>query len=196
MNQHILSKQLVQRDVLNKEPAQSLGEVFLTAASSLFIIAARMHQLSRAVDPVELQQSLIHHIHQFEHHLQQKNVRAEQVLIAKYFLCALLDDVVEHDWLGNQGLWRAYSLLFHFFQESSQDERVIVLIDRLQQEPTMNIALLEFAYMTLLYGYQGQWRHSPQGYFKVLEKIDELYHVLIWHYGDFRKSLFIRHHET
>lgn len=185
-------KQLVQRDAITQDLSLSPGEAFMHAASNLFIVVARIRNLSRAVDPVELQRSLIQQIHQFEYSLQQKNIRAEQILIAKYFMCALLDDVIENEWFGGQNLWRAYALLYHFFQEEIQNERVFTLIDRLQQEPSMNIALLELAYMILIYGYQGQYRTSQKGYFKLLERIDELYHVLNWYYGDFRKSLFIQ----
>ena len=68
----------------------------------------------------------------------------------------------------------------------------IMVRGQLQQEPTVNIALIELAYMILVYGYQGIYRQSHQGYFLLLQKMDELYHLLNWHYGDFRKSLFIQ----
>lgn len=189
----IVLSQLVKRDTVRPETAPPmLGEAFLIAAAPLFAMAARIQKISPDMDPVQLQEYLIRDIHQFELHLQQKNIRAEQILIAKYFICALLDDLIENEWLEGQGLWRAYALRFHFFQENNGDERVFAVIERLQQEPSVNIALLEFAYMILVYGYQGRYRQSSNGYHKLLGKIDELYHILNWQYGDFRKSLFIQ----
>ncbi|MCD6046365.1 MAG: hypothetical protein K0S08_12 [Gammaproteobacteria bacterium] len=192
MTQHIVLTPLKQRDAVYADAVQtSQGEVFLTAASSLFITAARLKNLSQEIDPIQLQQQLIQQIQQFEFQLQQKNIRTEQILIAKYFICALLDDLIEHDWLGGEGFWRAYALTFYFFQESAVDEKIFTVMSRLQQEPSTNIALIEFAYMILIYGYQGRYRREAQGYFRLLEKMNELYLVLQWHYGDFRKSLFL-----
>jgi len=189
----VVLTQLAQRDSAATDAAPTtLGDSFLIAASSLLIMAGRIQHLSRDTDPLNLQQNLIRQVHQLELHLQQKNVRTEQILIAKYFICALLDDLIEYEWLDGHGLWRSHALLFHFFQENNADERVFTLIERLQQEPSVNIALIEFAYMVLIYGYQGRYRHMSNGYFKLLEKVDELYQVLNWHYGDFRKSLFIQ----
>jgi len=194
-NKEIVFTQFVQRDQPpHQEPtvAASMGDVFFVAASDLFVLVARAKQLSHDMDLQTLRDMLIEQVQEFERHLQKKNVRTEQILIAKYFICALLDDVIEYVWLEGQGFWRSHALLFYFFQENAPGDKVFSLIARLQQETTINIALLEFAYMVLLYGYQGNYRTMNQGYAKLLEKIDELYHSLNSHYGDFRKSLFIQ----
>lgn len=189
----IVLPQLVRRDTVHYDTAAALlGDMFIIAAEPLFVLAARLKQFSRDVDPLQLQETIIQDVCQFELQLQQRNIRAEQIFIAKYFICALLDDLIEYEWFQGDGLWRAYALLNYFFQEHPREDKLFSLIERLQQEPTVNIALIELAYMVLIYGYQGACRQSNQGYMMLLQKMDELYQLLSNHYGDFRKSLFIQ----
>lgn len=164
---------------------------FLQAADVLFSVAGRMKYLSSEMDPLALQNYLIPNLQKMETVLQQKNIRAEKILLAKYFMCCFLDDLIEQVWLKNQGLWRAYRLVFYFFQENDGDERFFALLERLQQEPSSNIDLLELAYIIFLHDYQGAYRKAPNGYYLALEKIDELYQILHSQRGDFRKNLFI-----
>lgn len=165
--------------------------LFLRAADPLFIIAGRIKKISPDMEPLALQNYLITQIQQMETRLQQGDIRAEHIMLAKYFICCFLDDLIEHEWLLSLDAWRAHHLLFYFFQEKNADTRILSLIENVQQEPTSNIALIELVYMMLLYGYQGAYRNMPHGYYRLLEKLDELYHILHGQYGDFRKNLFI-----
>lgn len=194
MTAHMPALSIARKDKSGFDPQQMPSEQdnsFLQAADVLFSLAARIKQFSSEMDPLTLQNYLIPNLQQMETVLQQKNIRAEKILLAKYFMCCFLDDLIEQVWLKNQGLWRAYRLVFYFFQENDSDERFFALLERLQQEPSSNIDLLELAYIIFLHDYQGAYRKAPNGYYLALEKIDELYQILHWQHGDFRKNLFI-----
>ena len=191
MRELILSQVTTPSDTKSQGPQAPLGYTLWNATSPMILLAARAHRLSPSLDLSHFQRKLILDMQAFERDLQHNNIRAEQILIAKYFMCALLDEALEYEWLKGQGLWQAHALLFHFFQEANADEKFFTLVERLQQEVTVNIALLELAYMVLVYGFQGKHREMNNGYFILLQKMDELYHQLNWHYDDFRKSLFI-----
>lgn len=170
--------------------AKSLLNPLLSAAYPLFNQASRLQLFPPQLDPFEMQQSLCSAMEAFEKQCSHHNLRNEQILLGRYFLCALLDDIIEHQ-LTPPVYWVPYSLLTLYYQESLFDNRLFTLIDRLKEQPPLNLFLLEMAYMILVYGYQGFYRQEPQGNSFILTKLDELYHVIRWQHGDFRKNLFI-----
>ena len=178
-------------DVNHLATSSMADNLFLRAAEPLLVIAGRIKKISPDMAPLALQNYLITQIQQMETQLQQSNIRAENIMLAKYFMCCFLDDLIQYEWLLSSDAWRMHHLLFYFFQEKNADARMLGLIESLQQEPETNIALIELIYMLLLYGYQGGYRSMPDGHYRFLEKLDELYHILHWQHGDFRKNLFI-----
>jgi len=179
------------RPAFEASAKQDQEDVFSCAAAPLFTFARRIKKMASEMDPLALQNYLAAKIHQMEAQLQNANIRAEKIMLGKYFICCFLDDLIEYEWVHHVGIWRAYRLVFYYFQENNGDERVDVLIERLKQEPSSNLALLELVYMILLYGYQGSCRKELNGYCRSLERIDALYQLLHCQSGDFRKNLLI-----
>ena len=179
-----------ERLVAKPEPRlKSVLNPLLEASYPLFAWVSRLQLMPQSFDHAVLQQHLLDLIQQYEQHCQKLKVRQEQMLLGRYFLCSLLDDILAHG--PSDGFNPAFSLLSHYNQESLQDNRLFALIDRLHENPAANLFLLELAYMILVYGYFGQYRQDPHGYAIILEKQDALYHLIRWQHGDFRKNLFI-----
>ncbi len=168
-----------------------LSYLFWEASMPLILVASRAPFLTPDLDPSKLQKKLIQEMQVFEKSLQKKNIRAEQIMIAKYFLCALVDESLEFEWLKGHGFWKAHALLYHFFQETSADEKFFTLLARLQKEPSVNLPLLELAYMSLVYGFQGKYRQMDAGHLLINQLMSAVYHQLNWYYDELRKSLFI-----
>ncbi len=160
----------------------------LTASQTLFATASRLQLLPQEFDPAFLQQQLIDQIQRFNQACDNK-LHDDAISVGRYFLCSLLDDIVEHG--PSSGFSPGYSLLTHYYQEALADNRAFMLIERLESHPAANVFLLELAYMILVYGFFGQCRFDPNGYALILEKQDALYHLIRWQHGDFRKNLFI-----
>ncbi len=161
----------------------------LTASYALLATASRLQLLAQEFDPAFLQQQLISQLHAFDIACANK-VRDEVLSLGRYFLCSLLDDIVEYG--PSSGFSPGYSLLMHYYQEIPADNRAFKLMERLEDNPVANVFLLELAYMILVYGYFGPYRFDPNGYAIILEKQDTLYHLIRWQHGDFRKNLFIQ----
>lgn len=163
----------------------------LSAAYPLFHYVSRLQLFPQDLEPGSVQQQLCAALVEFEHQAQKHVLREEHIALARYFLCALLDDVLEHS-ANLQGInWLPHSLLNLYYQETLIDHRLYKIIDHLQEQPAVNLHLLEMAYMILVYGYQGIYRQELHGSQLILEKIDELYHLIRWQHGDFRKNLFM-----
>jgi type VI secretion system protein ImpK len=168
---------------------KSLLNPLLNAAFPLLNHAAHVQLFNQDFDAAALQAQLCQHIQAFEQNCERSTLRPEQVLLGRYFLCALLDDVLEHTQLEIS--WLPYSLLDLYYQENVVDYRLFNLIDRLKEQPAINLFLLEMAYMILVYGYQGIYRREAQGSAILLEKMNDLYRLIRWQQGDFRKNLFM-----
>lgn len=168
---------------------KSLLNPLLNAAFPLLNYASRFQLFAQDFDAATLQPQLCQEIHDFEQHCERSTLRHEHVQLGRYFLCALLDDVLEHS--HQESSWLPYSLLDLYYQENVVDYRLFNLIDRLKEQPANNLFLLEMAYMILVYGYQGIYRQEAQGSSILLEKMTDLYHLIRWQQGDFRKNLFM-----
>lgn len=168
---------------------KSLLNPLLNAALPLLNHAAHVQLFAQDFDAATLQPQLCQQIQAFEHCCERSSLRHEHVLLGRYFLCALLDDVLEHS--PQESSWLPYSLLDLYYQENVVDYRAFNLIDRLKEQPAKNLFLLEMAYMVLVYGYQGIYRREAQGSAILLEKMNDLYRLIRWQQGDFRKNLFM-----
>lgn len=188
--QFSLATHIRQRLVVKPEKRfKSAVNPLLAASYGLFSWVARLQLLPEEYDHATLQALLLSQIEDFEQQCAKQHVRSEQIQLGRYFICSLIDDILEHG--PSAGYNVCFSLLMHFDQEPLADNRLFLLIDRLQENPAVNLFLLEVAYMTLVYGYMGQYRQDPHGYAIILEKQDALYHLIRWQHGDFRKNLFI-----
>lgn len=178
---------------LSKEQRQSpvIKNPYLAAANPFFLVASRLQTQVLDVAPSELHQRLMRIMQHFENYLEAKSFRAEQILLVRYFMAAMIDDIVAHVALKEPDLWWMFSLLMHYYNEKPGEEKIFLVLDRLMLEPEMNGEILEVAYYVLSYGYQGKYRFANNGRVSLLEKMDELYQLLHWQRGDFRKNLFV-----
>ena len=123
----------------------------------------------------ELQQQVIGEIQNFENHALQKGASRNQVDIAKYFLCALIDETVLNTPWGHAGGWSNNSLTSFFFHETFGGEKFFQFLDRLKQQPAQNLNLLELTYLCLSLGFQGKYRDTDHGMHALEKERQELY---------------------
>ena len=89
--------------------------------------------------------------------------------IARYALCATLDDVVLNTPWGGQSSWGLQSMVATFHREVVGGDRFYDLLARLEKEPGGNIDMLEFLYMCLSLGFEGRLRVEQGGSEKHLQ---------------------------
>ena len=139
------------------------------AAATLFSLVSRIRNRAQHMDPEKLRRSVVAEVREFENRALQTGVDAQDVKIARYAICATLDDVVLNTPWGGQSIWAQQSMVGTFHKETVGGDRFFDLLARLEKEPANNIDLLEFLYMCLSLGFEGRLRVEQRGTEKHLE---------------------------
>jgi len=155
----------------SKAPAVALtGMNQLTAcATTLFALISRIRNRAQHMDPDKLRQSVVGEVRAFENRALQAGMPAQTVKIARYALCATLDDVVLNTPWGGQSAWGLQSMVGTFHRETVGGDRFYDLLARLEKEPATNIDMLEFLYMCMSLGFEGRLRVEQGGSEKHLQ---------------------------
>ncbi len=142
----------------------------LTAcASTLFALISRIRNRAQHMDPDKLRQSVVAEVRGFENRALQSGISAQNVKVARYALCATLDDVVLNTPWGGQSNWGLQSMVGTFHRETVGGDRFYDLLARLEKEPGQNIDMLEFLYMCMSLGFEGRLRIEPGGSEKLMQ---------------------------
>ncbi len=139
------------------------------AAATLFSLVSRIRNRAQHMDPEKLRRSVVSEVRSFENRALQSGVDAQEVKIARYAICATLDDVVLNTPWGGQSIWAQQSMVGTFHKETVGGDRFYDLLARLEKEPGNNIDLLEFLYMCLSLGFEGRLRVEQGGSDKHLQ---------------------------
>ncbi|MCF6232414.1 MAG: type VI secretion system protein TssL, long form [Rhodobacteraceae bacterium] len=138
-------------------------------ASTLFSLISRIRNRAQHMDPDKLRQSVVAEVRGFENRALQAGIVAQTVKVARYALCATLDDVVLNTPWGGQSNWGLQSMVGTFHRETVGGDRFYDLLARLEKEPGGNIDMLEFLYMCMSLGFEGRLRIEQGGSEKHLQ---------------------------
>lgn len=139
------------------------------SAATLFSLVSRIRNRAQHMDPEKLRRSVVAEVREFENRALKNGVDAQDVKIARYAICATLDDVVLNTPWGGQSIWAQQSMVGTFHKETVGGDRFFDLLARLEKEAANNIDLLEFLYMCLSLGFEGRLRVEDRGTEKHLE---------------------------
>jgi type VI secretion system protein ImpK len=151
-------------------PAEAPGELALTglnplnaAAAALFALVSRVSNRAQHLDPDKLRANVVAEVRAFERRALTAGIDPQTVKVARYAICATIDDVVLNTPWGGQSGWTQQTLVGAFHKEVVGGDRFYDLLARLEREPGKNIDLLEFLYMCLALGFEGRLRVEPNG---------------------------------
>ncbi len=162
----------------------------LTAcAAPLFSLISRIRNRAQHMDPDKLRSSVVAEVRAFENRALQAGVPAQTVKIARYALCATLDDVVLNTPWGGQSSWGLQSMVGTFHRETVGGDRFYDLLARLEKEPGTNLDVLEFIYMCLSLGFEGRLRIEQGGPDKHLQIRQGLARIIRGQRGDVERDL-------
>lgn len=148
------------------------------AASALFSLASRFRQLDDYPKMEGLHASLIHEVNAFIWSAQRRSYSDDEVLVARYTICATLDEIIQNTAWGKQAKWHENNLLAHFQGEAWGGERFFIILEKLYEYPETYIDLLEFIYLCLSSGFEGQFRVFENGKLQLQAIIDNLYQLI------------------
>jgi type VI secretion system protein ImpK len=138
-------------------------------AATLFALVSRIRNRAQHMEPETLRRNVVAEIRAFETRAIQAGVDPQQVKVARYCICATIDDVVLNTPWGEQSVWGMQSMVGTFHRETVGGDRFYDVLARLEKDPANNIELLEFMYMCLSLGFDGRLRVEQGGSDKHLQ---------------------------
>ncbi|QHQ37461.1 type VI secretion system protein TssL [Algicella marina] len=131
--------------------------------STLFALVSRIRNRAQHRDAEALRRSVVGEVRNFESRALQIGIDPQQVKMARYAICATLDDVVLNTPWGGQSIWALQSLVATFHRETVGGDRFYDLLAKLQQQPGQNVDVLEFMFMCMSLGFEGRLRIAENG---------------------------------
>lgn len=132
-------------------------------AATLFALISRIRNRAQHLEPDTLRRNVVAEVRAFESRAIAAGIDPNQVKIARYAICATLDDVVLNTPWGEQSNWALQSMVGTFHKETVGGDRFYDVLARLEKDPPNNIELLEFMYMCLSMGFDGRLRVEQGG---------------------------------
>ncbi|MDO6590556.1 type VI secretion system protein TssL [Loktanella sp. D2R18] len=166
--------------------------VLNAAASSLFMLVGRMRNRAQHDNPAQLRDSVVAEVRAFENNALQGGAPAQSVKIARYAICATIDDVILNTPWGGQSNWAQQSLVGTFHKETHGGDRFFDLLEHLEKEPGTNRDLLEFMYMCLSLGFEGRLRVENRGAEKHTSIRNNLARLIRTHRGPLERDFSLR----
>jgi type IV/VI secretion system ImpK/VasF family protein len=161
------------------------------AATALITFVVQFQTTYTYFDSNKIYQDLVHEIRAFEAQAHTQGYRSEIILLARYILCSVLDEIILISPWGEQSQWYKHKLLSTFHGEDWGGERFFTILERLSADSAIHIDLLELIYICLSLGYAGKYRLSENNQTELDEIIEKLYQCIYYQRGDVRKDLAI-----
>ncbi len=164
------------------------------ASAALLALATKLRTLPEYDDLPGLQTQFIHEIKSFESNAQNANYRTDSILVARYIICAAIDETIAKTTWENREEWQKLSLLAYFHEENWGGKRVFQILKRISQDADVHIDLLELIYLCLSLGFEGDYNRSFQDdnnnlFLETI--INDLYQTIRRHRGHVSKKLLI-----
>lgn len=159
------------------------------AAGYLFSIIGKVKHLKSYRHLSKLQAELVQEIGLFQENAKTKGYNAEYLLVCRYVLCAVADDIISNTSWGGQHQWESYSLLAAFDQDTQHHEKFFSILDRAIKDPSIYIDLMELMYICLSLGYKGKYRATEHSQFQLEQITNNLYKHIRAYRGGFNKML-------
>ena len=133
------------------------------SASVLFALVSRIRNRAQHPDPDSLRRSVVAEVRAFEARALHDKIDPAAIKVARYAVCALIDDVVLNTPWGGASQWSQQSMVATFHRETVGGDRFYDLLARLEKDPSSNIDMLEFLYVCMSLGFEGRLRVDKDG---------------------------------
>ena len=150
---------ILKRDV----PVAANENILLEAAGPLLLLLGRLRVSLMSANFANLMEQVADAIEDFEKRMKVESIPPEQTDMAKYAVCAMADDIVQHIPSEQRHIWAQYSMLSRFFGERVGGVKFFEILDKAKMDPLRNYPVLELLYSCLALGFQGVHRTSPNG---------------------------------
>jgi type VI secretion system protein ImpK len=145
------------------------------AATPLLLLTAQIRETLSQMDVAGLRHHALEEIRRFEEQARAAGISNEVVLSARYTLCAGLDESVLSTPWGHQSEWSQHPLLVALHREAWGGEKFFDMLDRISQDPSRYIDLMELQYLCLAFGFAGKFHVQERGQDRLHDIQQDLY---------------------
>ncbi|MGD8175036.1 type IVB secretion system protein IcmH/DotU [Marinimicrobium sp. ARAG 43.8] len=160
-----------------------------SAAETLLAVCTSVRHSTRHSDVAGLYRQITQEIRAFESAARERGMTPEIVLAARYVLCSVLDEAVLNTPWGSESPWAQRTLLSAFHNETSGGEKFFQILDRMNQEPSRHLDMLELMYLCVSLGFEGRYRLADRGRDRLEQIRDDLYRTIRRYRGEHERSL-------
>lgn len=161
----------------------------VAVAAPLLWLAARLHESMPPDDMRLFRDRVLEEVRLFETTAMARGIAPRSVRIARYLLCATIDDVLLNTNWGSQSNWASAALVSSLYSETIGGERFFDLLSQLHAAPDDNVELLELIALCLSIGFAGKYRVAPGGQGQLNRLRSELYRTLRQVRGPYDRTL-------
>jgi type VI secretion system protein ImpK len=159
------------------------------AAAPLLWLAGRLNESAPPDDVAEFRNRIIDEIKRFESAAMAKDVSPRTARVARYALCATIDDIILNTRWGGQSNWSSGSLVSVLYNETWGGERFYDLLSQMMLNPEDNIDALELMAICMSIGFVGKYRVMDGGLGQLTRLRHEVYRVIRRVRGPYERSL-------
>jgi len=135
----------------------------MDAASTLFALVAQLREMSQSPDVPNFRSILLREMDAFVRKATTLGFDQEAVSIARYALCATIDEAVMITPWGGLAGWAGQGMVLTFYQDLHAGEKFFLGLNKLAANPVANMALLELFYTCIALGFRGRFAVIPNG---------------------------------
>jgi len=151
----------------------------VAAAQPLLSIISRLNLTRTIQKPLELKQQIENEFNVFTSRVQEDDYGHEIVLVARYLLSAVLDEMFSKlEWQSIND----YLCIGRFTPKANEgcesDERFFLIVEKMFENPNEHLELLELAYLCISFGFEGKYRAHANKREQLDFILDRLYEIV------------------
>lgn len=145
------------------ELASTGSNPLLRLAVPLLVLSSRFRGQIANADAQSVRAQCIQELRTFDERARQAGVSADEVIAARYAICAALDEAVLATPWGAQSAWPQESLLLTLHKERRGGEKFFQILEELAKDPVRHRDALEIYYVCIALGFEGRYALDPRG---------------------------------
>lgn len=159
--------------------SQSLVDIMYDGFYLVFLL--RNHYFS--TEPAQFRQKIYDFLDKFESNARKKGFMSEDINVAKYAYCALIDETImtsqEPEFENLKNAWELNPLQLDLFGSQVAGDEFFDRLDRLREQGEQRLPALEVYHYAMLLGFQGRYRlEAPEKIRYLISRLgDEIEHL-------------------
>jgi len=170
----------VEQEEETEESVWTLGAInpLCAVAAPLLALAVRMRDSAQPANLDHARDQAIAEVRSFETTALARGIAPDRIRLARYLVCATVDDLIMATEWGAQTQWASRGLVSTVEQETWGGERFFAMVEQALGDPVGSVEVLELAYVCLAIGFAGRYRVMPRGGAELSGLRDRIYRTI------------------